>query len=117
MITIELDWPASCLWQNSSNGEHWAKSSSERAAARVEGKYRTMEAMPPGIVYCAALRITFHAPTNRRYDISNGLGALKSQLDGVADALHIDDSTFSPITIVRGAVRKPGCVTVEIDTV
>lgn len=115
MITIELGWPVQCLWPNRSGGQHWAVSSEARAIARDEGRVLTMQALTAEHPTGAAMRLTFHAPTNRRYDLQNALSALKPHLDGIADALHVDDCTFSPITIVRGAVRKPGCVTVEID--
>lgn len=118
MIIVELSWPETALWPNRSNGTHWSTSSLARATARDEARIVTMQAMTMGEYPAgAAMRITFHAPSNRRYDLQNALSALKPHLDGIADALHVDDCTFTPITIVRGAVRRPGCVSVEIDPI
>jgi len=60
------------------------------------------------------LRITFHPPDNRRRDIDNLLGSIKSQLDGIADVIGVDDSKWS-LTLRRGEpVRPYGEVRVEV---
>ena len=120
MITIELPWPEQVLWPNRSHGAHWSASAKAIASAREAAHIMTRMQMPPGhaqrIDYCRAeLRVTFCAPTARRYDISNSLTALKGNFDGIADALGIDDYFFSPITLCRGHVFKGGRVIVEID--
>jgi len=100
-------------------GTHWGNSSDARAQARKDAANATLEALDARQMTAtgAALSITFHAPSNRRVDAQNILSALKSQLDGIADALTLDDSTFDPITIRRGSVRKPGSVVIEIDLI
>jgi hypothetical protein len=42
------------------------------------------------------------------------LAAMKSALDGVAEALGVDDSRFRPILIDVGEVEKPGRVIVGV---
>jgi crossover junction endodeoxyribonuclease RusA len=59
------------------------------------------------------LRITFHPPDKRRRDIDNMLGSIKSQLDGIADVIGVDDSMWG-LTLVRGGVVKGGSVVVEV---
>lgn len=60
------------------------------------------------------ITITFNPPDKRKRDLDGGLSSLKQSLDGIATALTIDDSRFSPITLKRGEVRKGGEVVVEI---
>jgi Holliday junction resolvase RusA-like endonuclease len=40
------------------------------------------------------VHLTFYPPDNRRYDGDNLLARMKSGLDGLADALKVDDSKF-----------------------
>jgi crossover junction endodeoxyribonuclease RusA len=49
--------------------------------------------------------ITFHPPDKRRRDTDGMLSALKSSLDGVADALQVDDSLFDLSLTVREPVK------------
>jgi crossover junction endodeoxyribonuclease RusA len=54
-------------------------------------------------------------PTHRRArDRDNLLAASKPMLDGVVDALGINDSQFEPVTIRREYGKKPGGVRIEI---
>ena len=58
--------------------------------------------------------ITFVQPDRRGRDRDNLLAACKPMLDGVADALGVNDSQFEPVTIRREYGKKPGAVRVEI---
>lgn len=59
------------------------------------------------------LRITFHPPDKRRRDLDNMLASIKSQLDGIADVIGVDDSMWG-LTLVRGCVVKGGSVNIEV---
>jgi len=59
--------------------------------------------------------ITFIQPDRRARDRDNLLAACKPMLDGVADALGVNDSQFEPMTIRRQYGKKPGMVLIEID--
>ena len=61
-----------------------------------------------------ALDITFIQPDKRRRDRDNLLAAMKSGLDGLAQALGVDDSEFEPVTIRREYGQKPGSVRIVI---
>lgn len=52
------------------------------------------------------LSLTFHASTNRSYDLDNALASCKAAIDGLANGLGINDRQFRPITIDRGAADK-----------
>jgi crossover junction endodeoxyribonuclease RusA len=45
------------------------------------------------------LQVTFVPPTKQARDLDNCLASIKSGLDGVADALGVNDRLFRPITI------------------
>jgi crossover junction endodeoxyribonuclease RusA len=48
------------------------------------------------------LKITFYPPDRRPRDLDNCLAAIKSGLDGIADAWGINDRLFRPLTIDFG---------------
>jgi crossover junction endodeoxyribonuclease RusA len=59
--------------------------------------------------------ITFHEPDKRRRDMDGMLSQSKNMLDGIADAIGVDDHLWS-LSLRRGEVRKGGAVVVEIET-
>ena len=60
------------------------------------------------------LTITFHQPDRRARDRDNLLAAMKPTLDGLADALGVNDSQFEPVTLRRAYGGKPGRVDIAI---
>lgn len=95
-MLIELPWPEACLAQNSRG--HWASSASRKKKARVVAKRITTAALKKAkMPVCNAVMLTmvFHQPTVKRArDMQNVFGAMKYAVDGIADALGIDDSNF-----------------------
>jgi crossover junction endodeoxyribonuclease RusA len=63
------------------------------------------------------LILTFHAPDNRRRDMDNLLSASKSTLDGMFQALGVDDSNTRMITICRGKPIKGGQTVARIEVI
>ena len=59
------------------------------------------------------ITITFRPPDRMRRDRDNMLAAMKSGLDGLADALKVDDERFE-LTIKRGEPVRGGWVEIEI---
>ena len=122
-MLIELPWPDAKLNPNRSKGAHWGSTVTLRKKARDDAMWVTKGAMAqkltraqvwrPGEPECAVV-ITFVQPDKRRRDRDNLLSALKPALDGIADALGINDSQFEPMTLRREYGSKPGCVRVEI---
>lgn len=111
---LTLDWPHPDLWPNSR--KHRLAVAPMRKRVRADAGWLAKEAKM-NFSHMAEkglhLRITFCPPDRRRRDIDNMLGAMKSQLDGVADVIGVDDSLWS-LTLARGDVRKGGAVTVEV---
>ena len=109
-MIINLPWFPKQLSPNAR--EHWA------TIANYKKRYREVcWASTKDAVGNAALpesgeiniRIDFYPPTNRKYDVDNLLASIKAGLDGVAQALKVDDSRFV-LTIckkpeVRGMIR------------
>lgn len=109
---------------NSSKGRHWAATSTLRKKARNDALLMTRGAMLQRLLErlpllevgagSVPLTITFIQPDRRQRDRDNLLAACKPALDGVADALEINDSQFDPVTIRREYGAQPGSVRIEI---
>lgn len=110
-MTITLPWPPARLSPNARL--HWA------ALAKAKKAYReacAAHAMAQGVRKVAAdklhLTLTFVPPSRRAYDLDNALARMKSGLDGLADALGVDDKHWS-LTIQKGE-GVGGFVRVEV---
>lgn len=105
-LVVRLPLPDKRLSPNAR--AHWAVKSIAARAARHDGWLATMmvrngyESFPEPSRIPVALH--FIMPTARRRDTDNLFAGCKAYLDGVADALGVDDSRFD-FTITR-EVRK-----------
>lgn len=122
-MKIELPWPDARLNPNRSKGRHWGATSDLRGRARKEAWALAHQANQDGprfeVGVDVPVRITFIQPDRRYRDRDNLLAALKPSLDGVADALGINDAQFEPITLSRAFSAKSGVglVIVEVGNV
>lgn len=118
MITITLPWPDSALFPNRKGGKHWATYQRAKATARMDGYLAAKQAVgrdPLFLTSRTPVSIVFHAPDRRRRDIDGMHGAIKNAMDGIAQALGVDDSIFRPVLIDDTIdPAKRGFVTVEI---
>ena len=55
----------------------------------------------------------FHPAQNRQRDLDNCQAMMKAALDGISDALGVNDSIFRPVSMI-GEKRNPACVTVSL---
>lgn len=114
MQRIELPWPSSKLSPNGAHG-HWRV----KSGAAKDYKYqcammiRAQKVRPVDAVQCVC--ITFHPPSNRRYDLDNALAKLKQGLDALAEALGVDDAEWQSMVLRRGEKVKGGLVVVSVD--
>ena len=102
-FTVILPWPDSRLLPNRANGTHWSKTSALRKEAR-KNAWATACGEAKGFVCPAgdiALSIVFVQQKGKKRDLDGCLSSAKAYLDGIADALGIDDSKFRPIMIDR----------------
>lgn len=107
---IQLPWPPAKLSPNARG--NWRTKEKARTAYKLEGYIaaRGMRA-PEGDIH---LSITFHPPDKRHRDLDNCLASVKYALDGIANALKINDTAFRPITIDWGEPVKNGKIVIKI---
>jgi crossover junction endodeoxyribonuclease RusA len=60
--------------------------------------------------------ITGYASDRRRRDADNLLASMKGHLDGLADAMGVDDRRFTPAPYVSDEIRKPAVVRICVTT-
>jgi crossover junction endodeoxyribonuclease RusA len=113
-MKLELAWFDPCLAPNRQKGG-WRKKSAARKTQRTYACLiaSTIQNKPHGEVL--AVNIVFHPPDRRKRDLDNCLAAMKGAMDGIADALQVDDRIFRPITIDFGKVTKGGKIIIEIN--
>lgn len=117
MLTLALPFPAPELFPNRMRG-HWAKTSGAKAKAVADAFAVAHQAMHhyrgEALTGDIPLTLTFCPPDKRPRDLDNMLAAMKAAIDGMAQALKVNDKSFSPITILRGGTARPPCVVVQI---
>lgn len=113
--TVELPWPPKELSPNAR--QHWS------AAARARKAYRSRcrgvgEGAGLSALKNASERVlvalTFFPPDRRARDWDNMLASMKSGLDGLADAMGVDDSRWRLSFDVSDVVVPGGSVLVEV---
>lgn len=93
MNTVTLGWPpreCSPNWRG-----HWSKKAKAAKAYRLDCFYLAKEAKLAidfeGPIH---LWISFNKPSRRAMDEDNMIASMKSGLDGLAEALKVNDSRF-----------------------
>lgn len=119
-MIIKLPLPNKELNPNRSSGNHWAATKNIRAKAKQDAYYATKEAMqnsdfkPMQALKHLTVTITYTHEDNRRRDCDNLLASSKSQIDGIAQALDIDDRLFNPLIIIRKVDKANIGMSVEL---
>lgn len=116
MLIIRLPFPPSSLFPNRKNGKHWATVEGAKSMAR-EGA--TDAAKQAASAFSddgkdIAMSIVFVAPDGHHRDLDNCLAAAKPQIDGIADALGVNDKRFRPILLNYVKGDKPGAMLVAV---
>ena len=118
MIEIKLPWPPTVLSPNSR--AHWAtvaKSKKRYRQACALYSISQMRGSAPQPLPAdgeLALALEFFPPSARKMDRDNLLARMKAGLDGVCDALAIDDARFEPVTVSMKKPLRAGMVRVVI---
>ena len=94
MIRFTLPWPPKGLSPNARN--HWAKTAKLKRAYREACRWQAIgqEGAKFDAGAVLSVRLTFHPPDRRKRDWDNLIASMKSGLDGLADALGVDDSRW-----------------------
>lgn len=110
---ITLPWPPSILSPNKI--AHWAQKAKVKAKVKSDCFY-IVKSLGLKIDHKDNIPLTiyFYPPTRRKYDIDNLLASCKSSLDGVAEALGVNDRRFRPITIDFRDVVENGKIEIII---
>jgi crossover junction endodeoxyribonuclease RusA len=117
-MRIVLPWPPKELSPNAR--VHWATLAKLKRQYREACRVQTLAQGSKEIQHIwlnkpnnLNLAITFFPPTRRAYDLDNALARCKAGLDGLADALGVDDKHWS-ISIAKSE-KIGGMVVVEIE--
>lgn len=112
--TIFLPWPDKKL---SPNGRfHWSKIARAKKAAKRTAHYLVLEAGIGKINATSVnVKLSFYPPSKRHYDADNLIASHKAALDGISDAIGVDDSKFIISATPHGPVEKNGMVKVELE--
>lgn len=117
-LSITLPWPNLELMPNRKHGRHWGNTQTAKVSARQMGRISVMSALGRNTLLVGQfvpIKMTFVAPDNRHRDLDNLLACEKPRLDGIAQALGIDDRRFRPITLDAAIdTKKQGFVLIEI---
>ena len=117
MIEIVLGWPPSDLSPN--KRLHWAKLATAKkeyrknclSASREQlKKYSKLKNLPERLV----LEMTFIPPDRRSYDRDNLVARMKSGIDGLSDALRINDKRFNTVISTMDQDYLGGFVKIRI---
>ena len=118
MIEIVLGWPPTDLSPNAR--KHWAVVAKAKKQYRKDcfsvskeqlKKYRGVtENIPERLV----LEMTFIPPDRRSYDRDNLVARMKAGIDGLADALRINDKQFNTVISTMDQDSLGGFVRIRI---
>lgn len=113
-----MSWPQKALWPN--RPAHWSRRSVARRQQREEAYWATRVAIGSSgwpstntIITQLPVALTFLEPDRRARDLDNMTAAMKGALDGVSQALGVDDKLFD-LRIARGDVVRGGRVVIEV---
>lgn len=113
--TFDMPWPHPKLSPNAR--EHWTTVSrlkrGYRARCRTIGQAAGVQVLA-GSKNRVCVHLTFFPPDKRARDADNMLAAMKSGLDGLADAMGVDDSKWRVSFEVAEESVKGGVVFVQV---
>lgn len=115
-MKIELPWPDRVLHPNARS--HYLAKAKVTKAVRTQAFYTALGAeFSAPIEGDVLVTMDFYPPDNRRRDLDGMLSASKAQIDGIADALKINDNRFA-LLIRRQDPQPPhGKVVVTVGSV
>lgn len=113
MTAITLPWPHKALWPN--GRAHFMARAREVKKHRGWGRAATLSTKPLLDASEGRVSVTIVAspkPRGPAPDKDNTLAACKAYLDGVADALGVDDRLFDPSVVIVPERRSE--ITIEV---
>ena len=104
MITIDLPYPHKALWPN--GRAHWGTKSTQTQKHRQWAHLATLAETNASFVPSAIKLIVHAKPKGPLPDRDNCIAACKALLDGVADALGVNDQDFPALTVEFASPRE-----------
>jgi len=112
MTTVTLPFPPASLSGHAKG--HWRSKSSPTAKHREWARLATLAAAPK-VPTAGDIRIHIRfTPPDRRGDRTNFPNRIKPYLDGIADALGVNDARFLP-SYEFAKPAKPGAITITLE--
>jgi hypothetical protein len=103
-VIIEFDIPSKKLSPNKKNGKSYHAYRETKDIAQALARSITLSVMArqgrPELIP-KTLRITFIHPTRHNRDLDNSLASCKAHIDGMCQALGIDDGCFTAMIITK----------------
>jgi crossover junction endodeoxyribonuclease RusA len=117
IIPVTLGWPSVDLSPNAR--VHWATLARAKKHARNEAYFQVWQARAhwlylPKRELSVSAQVTFYPPNANRRDVDNFIARIKPHLDGIADAIGVDDSKWTWAAPVMAAPQKPARVLVTL---
>lgn len=112
ILRVTLPWPSADLSINGRN--RWAKIRAvtpARQLAAIETREALRDMPEPGPMVAV---LEFHPPTRRKVDCDGLITRAKSYLDGIFDALELDDNCIKRIEAEIFEPTPGGSVTIEL---
>jgi hypothetical protein len=119
-----MQWQFYCSWPdgslNPNSRIHWSVKGRARKEQREEACILARQSVPPASrqklkeLGALRLRLQFVRPNRRWVDIDNLIAASKGLIDGVADAVGLDDRYFKMEFEIDDPPMKPGGVRVTV---
>lgn len=114
---IVLDFPPKDLFPNRASGKHWASLYKTKSEYRESSTWLAKSQLGSWKHNGNPIKLTltFHMPDKRWRDADNCLAAAKAGMDGLADALMVNDRMFNPIMVIRELGEKPGKLIITME--
>lgn len=115
-FTVDLPWPAKELSPNAR--QHWSKAARAKKAYRSRCKAIGAESGLGVLQGCekpVCVHLTFFPPDRRARDWDNMIASMKAGLDGLADAMGVDDSRWRLSFDVKPDPVPGGVVAVSVE--
>jgi crossover junction endodeoxyribonuclease RusA len=117
VILVALPWPDKRVSPNYRQSHHWRSYAPAVKAQRFQAHQLALAAFMPNRPKFDSERILvevhFYPPDRRGRDEDGMIGSAKSAIDGIADALNVDDKRFR-CTYWFHAPEKPGRIEVRV---
>ena len=120
-IEVNSPWPAPQVFPNYRNGNHWRKSwkqvkQQRETAFILAAEQIGRQTVPRDQSGQWPVHLDIYPPNDIRRDADGMVGACKGIIDGISDALRVDDSRFDITHTIHPPRRPHGAVVVIVTT-